>query len=212
MKKNRKKPAYFHPVLDVKTIAAFDFDGTITRKDTMTDFIRFVKGDTAYFFGLVTLSPILLGYLFRLIGNQNAKERLLAYFFKDTPESEMYEWGEKYYTQRLQTLIRPKAAEAIEWHKAQGNRLFLITASLTFWTQSWAEANGFTLIASEPEIKEGLFTGKIKGQNCYKQQKVNRLLALLNDSETYRCYAYGDTSGDTELLRWADIPHYRVFE
>ncbi|MBX7241363.1 MAG: HAD-IB family hydrolase [Bacteroidia bacterium] len=212
MKKKHNKPAFFHPVVTVTTIAAFDFDGTITTKDTMTDYIRFVKGDFAYYSGLLILSPMLFGYLLKLIPRQKAKEKLLSYFFKGDSESQLYEWGKDYTEKLLPERIRLKAKEVIEWHKENGHALYLVTASLSFWTRAWAEKNGFTLIASEPEIKEGVFTGKIKGKNCYGQQKVNRLTILLNESETYRCFAYGDSGGDRELLSWADVPFYRALE
>lgn len=212
MHKKRKNPAFFHPVVAVTTIAAFDFDGTITTKDTMTDFIRFVRGDFAYFGGLIVLSPMLIAYLLKIIPRQSAKERLLRYFFKDTPESHLYEWGKEYAAQRLPERIRTKATEAINWHKENGHTLYLVTASLTFWTSAWAEKNGFILIASEPEIRNGQFTGKIKGKNCYGQQKLNRLTSVLNEADTYRCFAYGDSAGDDALLSWADVPFYRALE
>ncbi len=196
----------------MNTIAVFDFDGTITCKDTMTDFIRFVKGSFAFCVGLCWISPYLAAYLLKILSRQRAKEILLSHFFKDTPEVELYEWGKKYAQTRLPQFIRPKASEIIAKHKAYHHRLYLVTASLTFWTKAWAEENGFILIASEPEIKDGRFTGKLNGKNCYGQQKLNRLLALLTPEENYRSFVYGDSQGDTELLRWADVPFYRGLE
>ena len=191
-------------------VAAFDFDGTITRKDSFMAFIRYVKGDIRWVIGMGLLSPLMAAYMVGLISNNRAKEYVLAYFFKGESEQKMYEWGAQFYQEELHTFIRPAALDRIQWHQQQGHQCFLVTASFTFWTRAWAEANGLTLVATEPQIVEGKFTGKIQGENCYGPGKVKRLQALLA-GEPPMTYAYGDTQGDRELLAWAQESRYRPF-
>jgi HAD superfamily hydrolase (TIGR01490 family) len=208
----RQKPsAYIRFTMNTRTIAAFDFDGTITKSDTMFAFIRFVKGEMAFLMGMIALAPTLIQLKMGFLSAQIAKEALLTHFFAGMSETELYELGEKFCETELPQLIRPKAMEHILWHQEQNNPCFLVTASLTFWTKAWAEKNNFTLIATEPEIENGIFTGNIVGNNCNGQSKVNRLLAALELGEVYCAYGYGDSEGDRELLRWVDLPHYKPF-
>lgn len=196
----------------MQVIAAFDFDGTITKRDTMLDFVRFVKGDFAFFLGLCILSPILLLHKIGFLSSQSAKERFLTYFLGGMKEKDLYELGQNYGKERLPKLVRPKATARIEWHKQKQHPLYLVTASLPFWTKDWAIANGFVLVATQAEIQDSIFTGKITGKNCHKAEKVMRLTQLLAPSKPYKIYGYGDTKGDADLLAWVAVPAFRAFE
>lgn len=192
-------------------VAAFDFDGTITTKDTMFAFIRFVKGDLYFLWGMFCVSPVLVGYKLGLVSTQRAKEILLTFFFRNESAEKMYEDGSRFCKERMPYLLRPLAVEAIKNHQNQGHICYLVTASLTFWTQKWAEKNGFVLVASIPEIQNGKFTGKIAGKNCNGAEKLNRILAALGSEVIEKKYAYGDTSGDREMLNWADECIFKPF-
>ncbi|MFN0201508.1 MAG: HAD-IB family hydrolase [Bacteroidia bacterium] len=192
-------------------IAAFDFDGTITIKDTMFSFLKFVKGKTNFWLGMIALSPVFALYALKIYSNRQAKEKLLTYFLGGMTATELYAKGQAFDKQVLPSLIRPLAMEKIAWHHAEGHRCYLVSASLTFWLKSWAESNGFELVATLPEIENDVFTGKIADENCHGQEKVNRLKTLLNPKNTYEIFAYGDSSGDKELLAWANHAHYQPF-
>ena len=63
-------------------ISFFDFDGTVTTKDSLVDFIQYTVGKLSYYMGLFTLSPMLTAYTLKLIPNHIAKEKLMSHFFK----------------------------------------------------------------------------------------------------------------------------------
>lgn len=195
----------------MQVIAAFDFDGTITKRDTMLDFVRFVKGDMPFFLGLLYLSPMLAFHKVGFLSSQSAKERFLTYFLGGMKEKDLYELGQNYCKERLPKLIRPKAKARIEWHKEHQHALYLVTASLPFWTKDWAIKNDFVLVATQAETQDNLFTGKIAGKNCHKSEKVIRLTQILDPNKPYKVYAYGDTNGDADLLAWAAVPAFRAF-
>lgn len=192
-------------------VAAFDFDGTITTKDTMFAFIRYAKGDLAFLGGMFCLSPALIAHKLGFISAQKAKEMLLSFFFKNESEKKMYAWGNFFCKEVLPHLIRPQALACIEQHQREGHTCYLVTASLPFWTKKWAEQCHLHLIATEPEIINKHFTGKIAGKNCNHAEKVSRLLAVLPKMPIRKKYAYGDTSGDNELLKWADEGFFKPF-
>ncbi len=192
-------------------VAAFDFDGTITTKDTMFAFIRFVKGDLSFIWGMFCISPYLLAHKLGFISAQKAKEKLLTFFFKNESEQKMYELGERFCEEMIPSLLRPQALACIENHQKQGHICYLVTASLTFWTKKWAEKHGFILVATRPLIENDTFTGKIVGENCNGAEKVARLLLVVGAEAIEKKYAYGDTSGDRELLTWADEGFFKLF-
>ena len=70
-----------------RRIAFFDFDGTITTKDTLLEVIKYRHGKNKFYFGFLLHSPWLVAYKLGIISNQLAKEKVLRYFFrKMSPE------------------------------------------------------------------------------------------------------------------------------
>jgi phosphoserine phosphatase len=67
------------------------------------------------------------------------------------------------------------------------------------------------VIATEPEIKNGVLTGRFSTPNCYGQEKKRRFLEKYPDRDRYILYVYGDSNGDKELLEMADKPFFRCF-
>ena len=68
--------------MEKRGVAAFDFDGTITRKDTLLEFIKFVKGVSSCYRGLLLYAPLLVAYKLKLYPNWKVKQRFFAHFFK----------------------------------------------------------------------------------------------------------------------------------
>ena len=64
-------------------IAFFDFDGTITKQDTLIEFIRFFVGDIKFIIGILVLLPKFIAYRFNLVSNQYIKENITKYFFSN---------------------------------------------------------------------------------------------------------------------------------
>ena len=193
------------------SVAAFDFDGTMTSKDSMFEFIRFTHGGARLFVGLLRLSPQLIGFKLGKLDRKSAKEKLLSYFYKGYSQGRLEEWGAEFCEKRIPAILRPKALKRLQWHREQGNALYLITASLSIWTRAWAEQHGLQLLASEPAFEEELFSGQLSGKNCHGPQKVLRLEAALAGQRIEKSYAYGDSSGDRELLEWADEAAFKPF-
>src|SRR4051812_42040221 len=93
----------------MKAIAFFDFDGTITTKDTLLEFIKFTKGNSRFLTGFLLNSPYLLAYKLNLIPNQTAKEKVMEYFFKGTSLAEFQKQCDAFAMEVVPKLIRPKA-------------------------------------------------------------------------------------------------------
>lgn len=197
--------------MDKKTIAAFDFDGTITTRDTLFDFIRFYKGMPRMIVGLLFISPVLVLFKLRFLSNSRAKEILFSHFFRGE-KLEAFNRVCEEYSSRIMEITRPEAVEKIKSHLNQHDKLIIVSASIDQWISPWAKKAGFSdIIATRIEVIDGIITGKLSGKNCYGKEKVNRLQEAFPDRSSYTLYAYGDSSGDKELLAFADHPFYRKF-
>jgi HAD superfamily hydrolase (TIGR01490 family) len=192
-------------------VAAFDFDGTLTRRDTMFPFLMHTLGRTAFVRHVFALLPTLAGYGLGLIRNDIAKEKVFIRCLAGMNMDELMRKGELFAANVLPNLLRPEAMQRLNWHKLQGHRCVLISASLELYVRPWAINAGFDdVIATHLQIhEEGHATGKLDGANCFGMEKVQRLQALLGDRDGYTLYAYGDSRGDRELLSSADYAYYR---
>src|SRR5688500_12175197 len=120
-----------------KVIAFFDFDGTITKKDSMIEFIRFCFGDKAYFKSLVILSPYFAGMKLGVVRNSVAKEKLISYFFKGMLLLEFNNLCKKFSDERLPALIRSDAMKSIRDHQEKGHEVVVVSASAENWIRYW---------------------------------------------------------------------------
>ena len=194
-----------------KEIAFFDFDGTITSKDTLLEFIKFSKGNLRFLLGFLLNSPYLIAYKLKLISNQLAKEKILSFFFRNVTEVEFNNKCKAFSKAVLPSLIRPKAVEEIKTLQRKGCIVILVSASPENWIKEWAEEMQAQLIASRLEVKDGLITGKLSGKNCHGQEKVTRILENHILTEYHEIYAYGDTAGDMPMLQIATKTFFKPF-
>jgi HAD superfamily hydrolase (TIGR01490 family) len=193
------------------SIAFFDFDGTITTDDSLLRFIRFVVGDTKFLFGLVVLSPILVSYKLKIIPNYRAKQIMLSWFFKGSSESVFKQVANEYSLKHIDTIVRQEALKKILWHKEQGHKVVIVSASIECWLRPWCDKNGFELLATKLEIKDDIVTGKLLSKNCYGIEKVNRIKQAYDLEKYEYIYAYGDSAGDKQMLELADESFYKPF-
>jgi phosphatidylglycerophosphatase C len=197
--------------MENNSLALFDFDGTITRKDSWLEFIKFTHGKGRYYLGLWILSPMLVLYLTKLIKNEQAKIFMFRYFYGGWKYEKFKKAGEDFCEKIIPGMLRTTAIEKIKQHQQQGHRVILITASAREWVAPWCKKMNMEIISTEVEIIAQTVSGKLATPNCYGQEKVNRLKALLNPAHYNTIYAYGDSSGDTEMLALAQHPHYKYF-
>ena len=194
-----------------KKIAVSDFDGTITTKDTLLEFIKFNKGSFAFYSGLLLNLPYLVAFKIKIISNQSAKEKVLKFFFHDTPLAVFKNNCVSFSKEILPGLIRQKALEEIKRLQSESITVVIVSASPQDWIQDWADEIGALLIASQLEIKNGKITGNLSGKNCHGNEKVRRICETFDLSKYEVVAAYGDSSGDKPMLALAAQSFYRPF-
>jgi len=196
----------------VKTrIAFFDFDGTITTHDTFLELIKFYKGKFTFYLGFAINAAFIVAWKAGLISNQSAKEKVLTYFFKGTPQPDFQEHCNEFSRLYIPRLIRSKALQEIKQLKDAGTTVVIVSASAENWLTAWCTENNLELLATKLVIKNGLLTGKIEGLNCHGWEKVSRIKAAFDLSQYDEVYCYGDTKGDKPMLELATFAFYKPF-
>lgn len=192
-------------------IAFFDFDGTITTKDTLVEVIRYQHGTFKCYLGFLLNSPFVLAYKLGIITNQKAKEQVLKFFFRKMPLEKFQEGCDGFAREAIPALLRKKAVKEIQLLKDSGAEVVIVTASAENWLQEWCRSMQLSLIGTKLEIKDGRMTGNISGRNCHGNEKVQRITAAYDIAGYKEIYCYGDTKSDKPMLSLATFPFYKPF-
>ena len=192
----------------MKKIYAFDFDGTLTTKDTLLEFIRFAKGTLAFGWGFMRYAHLLVLMKLGLYPNWKAKQKVFAHFFKDTTLEDFDAICQEF-TASSRYLLRPKGIETINQALSEGSEVLIVSASIDNWVQPFFPQ--VKVLGTQIEVVDGKLTGRFLTKNCYGEEKVNRLKAIYPNRQDYHLTAYGDSNGDKELLAFADESHFKPF-
>jgi phosphatidylglycerophosphatase C len=206
-----------------RQIAFLDFDGTITTKDTLLEFIKFSKGSFRFYLGFLINSPWILAWKIKLISNQRAKERMLTWFFGGMPLDAFQHKCNRFTATTLPDLIRPKALHEIRLLQAKAVEIVIVSASPANWLQPWTEQLGTALLATRLETRSHpptrqpdtpvtlRLTGKILDRNCHGDEKVRRIRESYDLTAYDNILAYGDSSGDKPMLALATFAFFKPF-
>lgn len=194
-----------------KRLVLFDFDGTITTKDTFIEFLIFYAGMPRFLAGMSLLSPYLGLYALKLIPNWKAKQRVIRHFLGGESVANIQSKCEEFSQQVLPKLIRPGALQTISQYKNENSTVAVVSASAEDWVQPWCREQGILCIATQLEVEEGRVTGNLCGPNCYGPEKVKRIQKQFILNEFDEIVAYGDSSGDKEMFGIAHQYHYKPF-
>jgi phosphatidylglycerophosphatase C len=186
-------------------VALFDFDGTLVPGDSLHPFLTLVLGRARLVSALVRSAPA-MGLGFRAGGRDQAKAALLLRALRGVDATKIHELGQQF-GQLLVARVRPDLEARLLWHRRQGHRAILVSASLTSYLEPFGAAMGFDdIIATRLEVgADGTLTGRLSGPNVRGPEKAIRLRALLGE-QSGEIWAYGDSAGDREMLAMADHP------
>jgi len=197
-------------------VAAFDFDGTLTRRDTLLPFLARGLGWPRLLLALLKCSPWLAAYAARLLRNDVAKARLLRATLVGVSTTQAQDWTTRWLAQDFPGQLRPWTLARLAEHRQAGHCCVMVSASPDIYLARVAQQLGFdALICTEMEVQRDRLTGRMRTPNCHGEQKVLRLKSWLTErfgAESARAvtlYAYGDTAGDLPLLRLAQHACYR---
>jgi phosphatidylglycerophosphatase C len=193
------------------TIAAFDFDNTITTRDTLFDFLKKSFGKKKYFSEILVLFPILVLNRLRIFSDGTTKQKLISSFLKDV-DNRLFQQFCLSYVEEINKITNIDALAKILWHKSNGHKVVIVSASIEDWIIPWAiKMNIDSVIATKLEKRNRFLTGQFESKNCKGLEKVKRLLELFPNRNEYDLFVYGDSEGDKELLELADFKFFKTF-
>jgi len=194
----------------VTDVAAFDFDGTISRRDTLMPFLARTAGPARFAAACARLGLLSARGRIPRGDRDRTKEHLIEMLLSGRRESDMRSLGERY-ARDLMTgdRLRPEMVDRVHAHRDAGHRTVIVSASLVHYLDPIARELGIdAVIGVEPEVAQGLLTGALARPNVRAGEKATRLAAWLGPAATGqsrpRLHAYGNSSGDHALLEMAD--------
>jgi len=190
-------------------LVLFDFDGTLTTKDSLNQFLQYAVGIKVYILKLILFSPIFILYKLKLIKNDIAKQKLISLFFKDWDEKKFKDIAKEFYLNNLDTILRDTVYQKLLEHKKNNDKIIIVSASFECWLKPWCDKNGIELLSTKIEFKNSKITGKFATKNCYGQEKVNRINQYINLHDYEEIIAYGDSRGDNEMFNISTL-HYKI--
>jgi phosphatidylglycerophosphatase C len=193
-------------------VVAFDFDGTLTVRDSFTAFLRWRAGRRGWAVGLMKMSPAIAAYA-RNRDRGTLKAASVAEFLKDVPRQTLEADAERFASENWDRFMRPDALANWNAWGDRGAYRVIVTASPETTVAPFARRLNADALLGTPLAfdDQDRVTGAFAGPNCRAAEKVVRLQAAYGP-DIRLAAAYGDTSGDTEMLAIADAPGFRVFK
>jgi len=194
----------------MKKLYCFDFDGTITYKDTMFMYLRFY--DPARFrMQFLRHVPLFILLKLKLAETEKVKKSFIGSILKGQTQEKIEKKAQQFFEQHYPKIVRENALDFIQNMDRESTKSLLVTASLDIWAKPFAEALQMQLVATKAEFRNGIFTGNFIGKNCNGKEKLVRIQEEIHGSKFDKIIAFGDTSGDKYMLRWANEGHYQFF-
>ena len=125
------------------------------------------------------------------------------------PTEQLYQWREAFLKNYIEPLITQASRDLVQKHQDAGDTLLIITATNRFVTEPIANLLGISnLIATDPELNEDGYTGKVAGIPCFQEGKIERLNDWLKETgyDLDKAKFYSDSHNDLPLLKLIDFP------
>lgn len=190
-----------------REVAAFDFDGTITRGDTLLGFLERLCGRRRVAAAFAAESAAVLRLARTSVDRDAVKARLFARLLADRREEEVELVVREYTEFLIDRRLRPGVVHRLTWHRERGHELILVSASPEVYVSPTALRLGFhrTFATRLERSADGRLTGRLEGANVRGPEKARLLTGYLGNGPV-ELWAYGDSSGDREMLAMAQKP------
>ena len=198
--------------MDLKKLAIFDIDYTITKKETLMELFKYViKNDKRNLRFLPRALYCGIMYSLKIYDEKQVKEKFLK-FIDGIEENELIKLVRKFYEDKLQTILYEDALKMMKSLKEQGYDIYLISASPEFYiNEFYAIKEVDKIIGTRFSFKDGVFTRKMKGENCKGEEKVNRLKEVIKEEnievDFKESYMFSDSLSDKPLLDLVGKPY-----
>ena len=146
-------------------IYAFDFDGTLTTRDTLLAFIRYARGDRRFVLGMLRYAPLLVLMKLGLYANWKVKQKVFNHFFGGMTMTDFDALCQRFAVDNRQ-LLRPKGVETMRKALADGARVIVVSASIDNWVRPFFSEE-VEVMGTQGEVSDGRLTRRVLTRNCY---------------------------------------------
>jgi phosphatidylglycerophosphatase C len=186
-------------------VAAFDFDGTLTTRDTLLPFLRFVVGRRRVGTPLASSAAGIVRASRERGHRDVVKERLLVRCLAGLDAAQVATRALEY---AATIPLRADVVAKLRAHVEDEHRVLVVSASPTLYVAPAVAALGVDeVLATDLEVEHGRLTGRFAGRNCRGEEKVARLDGWLAGRDV-EVYAYGNSFDDGPMLARA---HHAVW-
>jgi phosphatidylglycerophosphatase C len=190
-------------------VAAFDVDGTLTVRDCVVPFLaRMAGGRTRLALGLARL-PVALAAAAARRDRDAMKAAATRAALAGRRVDRVADEAHAYAGLIASSWLRPDTTARLAWHRSEGHRVVLVSASYEVYVGPLAARLGVDAVATRlVAAADGTLSGELDGPNCRGREKLVRLRAwqAAVGAEGAELWAYGDSAGDDEMLAAADHP------
>ncbi|HCR75643.1 MAG TPA: HAD-IB family hydrolase [Chryseobacterium sp.] len=194
----------------MKKLYCFDFDGTLTYKDTMFMYLKFYDS-TRFRLQFLKHIPLFVLLKLKLADTEKVKKSFIGSILKGQTQEKIEKKSRQFFEHYYPKIVRENALDFIQNIDHNNTRSLLVTASLDIWAKPFAEAFKMQLVSTRAEFRNGVFTGNFVGKNCNGNEKLVRIQQEISNHKYDKIIAFGDTSGDKPMLKWANEGHYQFF-
>lgn len=194
----------------MKKLYCFDFDGTLTYKDTMFMYLKFYDS-TRFRLQFLKHIPLFVLLKLKLADTEKVKKSFIGSILKGQTQEKIEKKSRQFFEHYYPKIVRENALDFIQNMDRNNTQSLLVTASLDIWTKPFAEAFKMQLVSTRAEFRNGVFTGNFVGKNCNGNEKLVRIQQEISNHKYDKIIAFGDTSGDKPMLKWANEGHYQFF-
>ncbi len=190
-------------------IAIFDLDGTITRHDTMVPYLLgWLRRHPARAVALLLVPLQLLAYGLGGRDRGRLKARLLRVFMGGASRREVEAWTAEFVVATIARRLCPQVRAVIDAHRAAGDRLVLLSASVDLYVPALGTALGFDeAICTGVHWNGERLDGRLATENRRGEEKAQVVSELRRRYPLAYLAAYGNAASDFPHLRLVDEPN-----
>lgn len=190
-------------------LALFDFDSTITTRDTFAHFIHYAAPPARRWWGHPLLLPVFVGYRMGVVSGHVIRASAVRVGLSGVPLTHASAKGEQFAHEVLEQILRAEVMARIDWHRQRGDRVLVVSGALDLYLAPWCRRHGLEYLCSSLAVRDGRLTGAYLGAQCVAEEKAQRVCRSLRLQDYAAIHAYGDSPDDHAMLRLAQHAHYR---
>jgi HAD superfamily hydrolase (TIGR01490 family) len=185
----------------MSTLALFDFDNTLYKKDSLLEFTKFYKGKYAFYIGMINILPELILFKLGIITNEKTKKKFISHFYKNEEYTFFLAKGKEFALTQISKNLDILIYNKLKKHISENHSIYIVTASFYEWIEPWCNEHNIKIIATKLEVIDTQITGDLSTKNCFGKEKVKRINEIINIIDFDKVYVYGSGKGDYDMLK-----------